>query len=158
MTQSNRKQLEEQATFRRFAERLGQGTDWIEVASRPEPEPDLLCRHATRGAVTFELVSLTDPELARVLAAGPRARTDAFSTADPSERIVRAKLKRHYETSASEIDLLIYTDGRLITPDDVVIPTIRPWLDAAPNPFRRVWFMGENECWMLWEDYARDGN
>lgn len=152
MTQFNRKQLEEQAVFRRFAERLGQGPDWIEVASRPEPEPDLLCCHATRGPIAFELVSLTDPEIARVLAAGPRARKDAFSTADPSERIVRAKLKKCYETSTREIDLLIYTDGRLITPDDVVIPTILPWLDATSHPFRSIWFMGEHECRLLWDD------
>ena len=119
-------------------------------ASRPEPEPDLLCINSSGKPVAFELVSLTDPEIAKVQAAGSKAHTSAFSTADPSERIVRNKLHKSYKTNARHIELLIYTDGQIITPDDAIIPTIEPWLSAIKHPFKHIWFMGEHETRCLW--------
>jgi len=149
------KQLNEQQAFARFANRVGSAQQWVAVSSRPEPEPDLLCIHAEYGAIAFELVSLTDPEIASIQAAGPRARTDAFSSNDPSERIIEKKLGRSYETSAQYIELLMYTDGQIITPDDVIIPTVRPLLELHKHPFKRVWFMGERETCCLWPANAR---
>jgi hypothetical protein len=99
--------------------------------------------------VAFELVNLCDPELAKVVAAGPNARTGAFSTSDPSARIVKNKLGKTYD-SQHPIELLIYADGPIITPDDVIIPTIRPILESADSTFRRVWFMGEKCTCLLW--------
>ncbi len=152
MSGLSRKQNEEQEVFRRFARRLEKSLEWTEVISRPEPEPDLLCLHVARGPVAFELVSLTDPTIAQVLVAGSKARQDAFVTADPSERIVRSKLKKHYETAASGVELLIYTDGRLITPDNAIIPTVAFLIDTVDHPFKRIWFMGEYETRQLWGD------
>lgn len=123
---------------------------WLSVSSRPEPEPDLLCVHASDGAIAFELVSLTDPTIAKVQAAGERARQNAFATSDPSQRIIRNKLHKKYTTSAKHIELLIYTDGQIFTPDDAIIPTIAPWLDAITHPFTCVWFMGERTTCRLW--------
>lgn len=123
---------------------------WLSVSSRPEPEPDLLCVHASDGAIAFELVSLTDPTIAKVQAAGERARQNAFATSDPSQRIIRNKLHKKYTTSAKHIELLIYTDGQIVTPDDAIIPTIAPWLDAITHPFTCVWFMGERTTCRLW--------
>ncbi len=144
------KQQNEQAAFARFVGRLGTQNVWASISSRPEPEPDLLCIHETDGPIAFELVSLTDPVLAEVQAAGAKAFQNAFSTSDPSERIVRNKLHKTYSTNAHHIELLIYTDGQIITPDDAVIPTILPWFDAVSHPFKRVWFMGEFETRCLW--------
>jgi hypothetical protein len=144
------KQKNEQAAFERFVNRLGQKSEWREVTSRPEPEPDLLCFHIHNGLVAFELVSLTDPKIAKVQAAGSEAHEVAFFTSDPSERIVRNKLHKSYATSASHIELLIYTDGQVITPDDVIVPTIQPWFDAIDHPFKRIWFVGEQETRCLW--------
>lgn len=144
------KQGNEQAAFGRFIERLGKKGEWTAVSSRPEPEPDLLCTHVADGPIAFELVSLTDPSIAQVQAAGPKARTDAFSTSDPSGRIIQSKLHKIYRTDAGHIELLVYTDGQTITPDDVIIPTITPWFDAVCHPFRRIWFMGEFETRCLW--------
>lgn len=144
------KQRNEQAAFAQFAKRLDQGAEWTEVTSRPEPEPDLLCIHIRQGPIAFELVSLTDPQVAKVQAAGSRAHTSTFSTSDPSERIIRNKLHKSYTTSAGHIELLIYTDGQIITPDDVIIPTIEPWFDAISHSFKRIWFMGEHETRCLW--------
>jgi hypothetical protein len=144
------KQLSEQAAFALFTERLGRETEWTEVTSRPESEPDLLCTHIHQGPIAFELVSLTDPQIAKVQAAGSKAYTHAFATSDPSERIIRSKLHKSYTTSAGHIELLIYTDGQVITPDDTIIPTIEPWFDAIRHPFKRIWFMGEHETRCLW--------
>src|SRR5581483_10649137 len=101
------KQQHEQAAFIRFIERLGTKDDWSNITSRPEPEPDLLCSHSAYGPIAFELVSLTDPVIAQIQAAGPRAYQSAFSTSDPSERIVRNKLHKTYRTDAGHIELLI---------------------------------------------------
>jgi hypothetical protein len=150
MRSSTEKQLNEQAAFMRFIDRMGDKPDWTEVTSRPEPEPDLLCRHVQRGEVAFELVSLTDPRVAKVQAAGPKASTSVFYTADPSERIVRNKLHKNYVTNVDQLELLIYTDGQIITPDDIIIPTIEPLFDAIDHPFKRVWFMGEFKTCSLW--------
>ena len=144
------KQKNEQAAFARFARAMKIESDWLSVCSRPEPEPDLLCVHATDGPIAFELVSLTNEDISKVQAAGSKARQDAFSTSDPSERIIRKKLSKKYLTSAKHIELLVYTDGQIITPDDVIIPTILPWLDATTHPFSCVWFMGERTTCRLW--------
>ena len=144
------KQQNEQSAFTRFVGRLGTENEWVSISSRPAPEPDLLCIHVKDGAIAFELVSLTDPFIAKVQAAGAKAVQNAFSTSDPSERIIRNKLHKKYSTEASRIELLIYTDGQIITPDDAVIPTVLPWFDAISHPFKRVWFMGEYETRCLW--------
>lgn len=144
------KGLEEVDVFRLFVARSGAPIDPLSVEKRNPPEPDLLCRHATDGLVAFELANLCDPEIARVIAAGPKARSDAFSTSDPSAEVVRKKLKKTYMTG-HPIELLVYSDGRLITPDDVIIPTITPILESRGGPYRRAWFMGEKTTCLIWE-------
>ena len=140
-----------QPPFARFARRTGAANLWIRIVSRPEPEPDLLCTHADLGEIAFELVSLTDPLIAQVVAAGAKARIEAFVTSDPSVRIIRDKLHKVYTTSAKHIELLVYTDGRIITPDDAILPSITPWFDAVPqHPFTRTWFMGEHTTQCVW--------
>ena len=143
------KGLEEIEALRLFISRSQVPIDPSSVVKRNPPEPDLLCRHATQGFVAFELANLCDPEIAKVIAAGPRARTDAFSTADPSAEIVRRKLRKSYVTS-HPIELLVYSDGRLVTPDDVIIPTITPILESRNGPYRRAWFMGEDTTCLIW--------
>lgn len=144
-----RKGLEEIEALRRFIARSGAAIDPSSIEKRNPPEPDLLCQ-GTDGPVAFEVANLCDGEIAKVIAAGARARTDAFSTADPSAAAVRNKLKRTYTTS-HPVELLVYTDGRLITPDDVIIPTIKPILESLTGPYRRAWFMGEATTCLLWE-------
>lgn len=144
------KQQNEQAVFAEFSRRTGTEIAWVSVQSRPEPEPDLLCTHTQDGPIAFELVSLTDPEIAKVQAAGPNARQDAFSTADPTDRIIRNKLTKKYMTSACRIELLIYTDNQIITPDDAIVPTLVSLLDNTAHLFERVWFMGERTTCCLW--------
>ena len=144
------KGLGEIEAFRLFIVRSQTPIDPLSVEKRNPPEPDILCRHATDGVVAFELAILCDAEIAKVIAAGSKARTDAFSTSDPSAEIVRKKLKKSYETD-HPIELLVYSDGRLITPDDVIIPTITPILESRKGPYQRAWFMGEKTTCLIWE-------
>jgi len=143
------KAQEEIDALRRFIARSGVSLDASTIEKRTPPEPDLLCQ-GVEGPIAFELANLCDGEIAKVLAAGARARTDAFYTADPSEAIVRRKLSLTYETHYP-IELLLYTDGRIITPDDVIIPTVTPILESRDGPYRKAWFMGEEATCLLWE-------
>jgi hypothetical protein len=85
------KGLEEIQALRLFIERTQTLFDPMSIEKRNPPEPDLLCRHVTDGFVAFELAKLCDSEIAKVIAAGPRARPDAFWTSDPSAEIVQKK-------------------------------------------------------------------
>jgi len=144
------KQQGEQAAFAKFMRRMGMESKWLRICSQPQGEPDLLCTHADDGLIAFELVSLTDSEIAKVQAAVSRSPNKAFWTLDSSARIIRNKLGKKYTTSARCIELLVYTDGQIITPDDSIIPTILPMFDAVAHPFKRVWFMGEHTTRCLW--------
>jgi hypothetical protein len=144
------KGTEEIEVLRRFIGRSRFPIDPRSIEKRVPPEPDLLCRHETDGIIAIELVNLCDPELAKVVAAGLNARTDAFSTSDPSARIIRNKLQKKY-TTKFPIALLVYADGPIISPDDVIIPTIRPIFESLTSPFRQAWFMGEHSACLLWQ-------
>jgi hypothetical protein len=148
VTSENEKSREEKKAFQLFAERLGTRHEWLTIESRKPPEPDLLCVHVENGSVAFELVRICDSNIAKVLAVGAKAHQAAFYAGDPSEQIIRKKLQKTYSTRDPE--LLIYSEGVVITPDDVIIPTILPLFDAIPHPFRKVWFMGEKEVRCLW--------
>ena len=150
MTSSSTKLLHEQEIFRRFTKCLGTEMEWLSVESRNPPEPDLLCTHSVLGSIAFELVSLTDPVIAKIQDGGSKANQSVFSTSDPSSRIVREKLHKKYVIDKNYIELLVYSEGRLITPDDVIIPTILPLFNSIPHTFKRVWFMGEVKTCCLW--------
>jgi hypothetical protein len=139
----------ERATFCSFVEWQGARSSWADICSRPEPEPDLLCEHVREGLVAFELVRVVSGDLAAVLAGSGRMGMAAFSTSDPTTKIIRDKLHKRYVTE-HPIELLIYREDLVITTDAGIIAAVVPWLDAIPHPFRRVWYMGERVCQCLW--------
>jgi hypothetical protein len=143
------KAQDEVLAVRRFIERSGLPLDASSIHKRIPPEPDLLCQGA-EGLVAFDIANLCDGEVAKVLAAGARARTDAFSTTDPSAAIVRDKLSRSYKTD-HPIELFLYTEGRIMAPDDVIIPTVTSILESLDGPYRKAWFMGEKTTCLLWQ-------
>ena len=143
------KAAHEVAVFRSFAEFLGEADLWLSVESTQPPEPDLLCKHVHRGFVAFELVSITDPLIAQVNAGFAKPGEDSFYTSDPSERIIRKKLKRTYRTQ-HPLELLAYNDLLVITPDDAIVETVLRWVGSLPHPFQQVWFMGEHHARSIW--------
>ena len=62
---------------------------------------------------------------------------------------MRGKLRKVYYTS-HPIELLCYTAGRIITPPDVILPTITPLLGSFRHNFRRAWLLSENRVYELW--------
>ena len=152
MTTEKDKAAVELAVFSEFV-RIANLPIAIESAEkRSPPEPDLVCTHATEGRIAFELVEICDPNLARALA-DPRPNPDGVEyirTSDPSFSIVRNKLRKNYHTE-HPIELLCYTDGRVITPNDVILPTIRPLLGSFRHTFRRAWLLSQGKVFRIWD-------
>ena len=151
MTTEQDKATVELAVFSDFVRLANLPIDIETLEKRKPPEPDLLCTHATDGKIAFELVELCDPNLARAFAK-PRPNSDGVEyirTSDPSSMIVRNKLRKVYKT-AYPIELLCYTAGRVITPSDVILPTILPLLGSFRHTFRRAWLLSENRVFDVW--------
>ena len=117
------------------------------VEKRSPPAPDILCRHQSEGQIAFELVEMCDSNLARSIAAASGRYT---RTSDPSSRIIFKKLRRKYRTDAP-IELLCYTAGRIVTPDNHIVLAMKPYLRSWRNVFRRVWLYGRKGVYLVWE-------
>jgi hypothetical protein len=149
MRSEQAKGAHEVEVFRRFIVAANLPIDAGSVEKRNPPEPDIRCNDAVGGHLAFELVELCDPTLAKAIAT---LSSEYIRTSDPSARIVSKKLRRNYETTLP-IELLCYTDGRIITPDDVIIPTVTPYLASWRHIFRRAWLFGHkgkvHELWAV---------
>lgn len=151
MSSEQEKSKVELAVFEGFVRLSGRPFDLSTVEKRPPPEPDLLCHLAEEGRVAIELVELCDPNLARAFAdpAPDAGGVQYIRTSDPSFGIVRGKLRKSYQTP-HPIELLCYTAGRIITPPDVILPTISPLLGSFRHTFRRAWLLAENCVYEVW--------
>ena len=141
------KGVHELEVFDTFIERSGIPVIKDSIEKRPAGEPDILCNCTGLGAVAFELARICDPDLAALLDQREPQNAKFIWTSDPSLEILKKKRSRSYKTD-HPIELLLYTDGRVVTPDDDIVPTIKPYLECNSGPYRRVWFMGETtvEC------------
>jgi hypothetical protein len=144
-----------QVEFRVFAEFIALARLPIRMESvkkRLPPEPDLLCCHEREGKVAFELVELCDSNLARALS-DPRPSAGGVEyvrTSDPSWAIVLKKLRTKYDTNYP-IELLCYTNGRIITPSNVIRPTLETLLGSYRHTFCKAWLMSKGEIFSLWD-------
>jgi hypothetical protein len=136
--------------FTNFVKAAALPIDLASVVKRLPPEPDLRCTHHDEGPVAFELVEICDPNLAEVFASPAEKIPVYLRTSDPSAGIIRKKLRRQYQTDLP-IELLMYTDGRVITPPDVILPTVTPYLGSWRNVFRRAWLFSEGIAHRAWE-------
>jgi hypothetical protein len=149
MTADQSKASREMQVFLEFLQKSRLPIERDSVENRTPPEPDILCKHKEQGFIAFELVELCNGEFARIPAeVVPSENTEPrfMWTADPSSRIICNKLGKKYQTK-HPIELLCYTDARLVTPDDVIIPTIQLIIELRGlGMFRRVWLLGEEAC------------
>ena len=136
----------EVAVFLRFLEASQLPIDPGSVEKRSPPQPDIHCRHRYEGNIAFELVELCDPNLARSIATASEAY---LHTSDPSSRIISKKLRRQYIADAP-VELLCYTARRIITPDNVILPAIKPYLRSWQHVFRRAWLLGSKGIYIVW--------
>lgn len=149
MPSASNKAADERASFLRLANLLGEAEQWTSIESRNPPEPDLLCTHSSRGTIAFELVAITDPLIAQVSAGNGTSSDGSYWTSDPTERIIRKKLSRKYTTLHS-MELLVYNDLLVITPEESIVETVVAWLNAKDHPFTRAWFCGERSAAQIW--------
>lgn len=152
MSNEHDKAVAELAVFANFVRIAALPIAVATVEKRAPPEPDLLCTHSTDGKLAFELVEICDSNLARALS-NPRPNAGGVQylrTSDPSWDIVRKKLSRVYETDLP-IELLCYTAGRVITPSDVILPTITPLLRSFRHTFRRAWLFSKDQVFKVWD-------
>jgi hypothetical protein len=151
----------ERKQFKLFAQAMNWPTDKGLIQSRPpkpdsEPdsssEPDILYQSPT-GKVAFELVENCSQSLAHNTAKMLNGNGKNYlRESDPSRAVVKDKLEKKY-TSPHPIELLVYTDKMILTPDEVAIDTIHALLDSFDGvPFRRVWYFG-SDCGgkLLWD-------
>ena len=133
----------EREFFNLFAKSLGWELSANSVETRPEPEPDILYRGG-HGSIAFELAEICASDVAQQTAHLMKSGgVSAIWTSDPTEDILRKKLAKKYETDL-QIELLLYHDGRVVTPDNVVVLVIQDELKAHDkHTFRRIWFFGE---------------
>jgi hypothetical protein len=136
--------------FRRFIEAEKYP---IDVASIKKLEgsnkPDFFCRTLPGEELAFEVTALCAEDLARMIARAGQ-EPDAFTwTSDPTERIVRGKMHKSYDMDLP-IELLCYWDGRTVSTDDMIVPTIEAMVNSGRNPFRRVWYHGEEDVHLVY--------
>jgi hypothetical protein len=148
MTAEEAKEAREISIFREFVDRSKLPVVPASVESRKPPEPDILCEIAGEGKVAFEMVELCDADIAMtksLLRKKPDLGSVFLYASDPTENTVRDKILKTYNTGYS-IDLLCYTDARLVTPDDMAEEAIACAMRGGTGPFSRIWFMGETVC------------
>ncbi len=154
MTANQSKASHEIQVFLEFLQKSGLPIERDSVENRTPPEPDILCRHKQQGFIAFELVELCDGEIARIPAEVVRSGNTEprfMWTADPSRQIICNKLEKKYQTK-HPIELLCYTAGRLVTPDNVIIPTVQHIIELSGfGMFQRVWLLGEEACQIIAE-------
>lgn len=150
MNTEQEKAKNEIQVFLDFIACLNLQIDNASVEKRNPPEPDILCRHLEEGLIAFELVELCDSNIASAINKRNPPAVDCFYTSDPSIEVITKKMLKKYQ-SAYLIELLCYTNDRLVTPDDVIIPTIIPYLECNSGQFRRVWFFGKEISGLIYE-------
>src|SRR6266568_1280179 len=149
MTKEEAKARREREIFLRFVRVSHLPFDVTTLESRKPPEPDILCNHRSDGPVAFELVEICSPELAQFMETVKEGGAFYMRTADPCGPIMRKKLKLTYQ-SDFPVELLCYTDGRVVTPSDVIAATIRPYLNSFRSTFRRAWLLSRNQVQQVW--------
>ena len=144
MTREAQKAAYEREVFVRFLELAGLevSRDSTVNGNATQNEPDLLCEYINGERVGFELGRLIDPNLAQAANRWEPRNGEYIRTSDPSGDIAQRKIKRTYSVSFP-VELILYKENPIITPENVILPTIRP-LCQMNHQYRRIWFMGNN--------------
>jgi hypothetical protein len=148
MSSDKAKAHRERQIFKEFVQKSELPIDAATVESRPAPEPDIRCKTDDGRTSVFELVELCSAELAKEVARLKKRGGDGqfLMLDDPTPQTFLQKIGKTY-VSDHPIDLLAYTDGTLVTPDDTIIPVLEDLIQAnGRGPFRRIWLLGEKTC------------
>jgi hypothetical protein len=135
-------------TFREFAKRHSLPIDLNSVEKRNPPEPDILCQNVDGSFVAFELAEICNNDLAKEL---NQPTCQFFWTSSRLPDILKKKISKVYRT-IHPVDLLLYVDGREITPDNVIIPKIKYQVRSIRRSkirFKRIWFLGRKQSYLV---------
>lgn len=142
----------ELTAFQEFISKSGISVNPTSVCkSGAQSEPDIFCTLNTGEEVAYELVEICSSDIAAALSKLKKGGTSALSTSDPTERTIRQKLHKTYRT-ARPIELLCYTNGRTVSPDDLILRELQLWANAIDSSFRRIWLLGEKGVYQVWSD------
>ena len=114
-----------------------------------ESEPDIFCTLGTGEVVAYELVEICSSDIASTLSKIKKGGTACLSTSDPTESTLHNKLHKTYKTECP-IELLCYTNGRTVSPDDLIFNNVQLWANAIEGPFRKIWLLGEKGVYEVW--------
>ena len=133
----------ELSIFRQFARKASLATESEPEKQNPnERKPDILCV-LKEGPVYFELTEACAPEFAAVITKGIKQKKAIYARGnDVSKDTVAKKLLKNYEVE-EPIELIVYTAGRTVLPDEVIVQRVGDVLSKGCGPFRRIWFFGE---------------
>ena len=150
MSTEKEKEKIELAVFKEFIIKAGISVD-LKSITKPctESEPDIFCTLSSGEQIAYELVEICSSDIAATLSKLQKGGTVCLPTSDPTERALRQKLHKTYRT-ARPIELLCYTDGRTVSPDDLILSEAQLWANAIDGPFRKVWFLGEKSVYEVW--------
>jgi hypothetical protein len=103
-------------------------------------QPDFACYDTVGHERAFEMTEICAEEVAELVA---RPEIGSAWSADPTERVVRNKMRKKYETELP-IDLVCYWGGRTVSTDDMILPTIEHVVNSvSEHPFSHIWYLGE---------------
>ena len=155
MSDDEKKAARELQVFEDFISRSGLPIDRQSIRKCDPPEPDILCK-VSGEYVAFELAEVCSPEIPRAISHIPQtggvSKTKGVSnfirSGDPVSEIAKKKIKKskNYRTDYPDypIELLFYTDGRVVQAPDMSISSIQNSFNRSDTGrFRRVWFMGQ---------------
>jgi hypothetical protein len=145
------KAAREKRAFEDFVHQSGLPIDLASIQNRTPPEPDIICFHRLEGWIAFELVAITDENLARRVNTRQRNRepVEYIRGQDPTPGIIEDKLCNEGYRTDHPIELLVYT-GAAISPDSQVLAEVRKKIACLGNGmFRRIWFVGDC-CYLVW--------
>jgi len=142
MTREAKKAAYERVVFEKFLDLTGLevSRNTVVNGNATQSEPDILCEYTNGDKVGFELGRLINPNLAQAVNQWEPKNGEYIRTSDRSGAIAKRKIKKIYSVSFP-VELLLYKENPIGTPDNVIIPTIRP-VCYMNHKYHRVWFMG----------------
>ena len=150
MSSEKDKALIELKVFKEFAERV-QLPIKLESIRKPggRSDPDIFCTFHNGEDVAFELVEICASDIAVHISKLSEA---CISTSDPTEEIILNKItkSKNYRTQLP-IELLCYTNARVVSPDDLIIAVAQRCATLIEGRFRKIWLLGEKGVYEVWK-------
>jgi len=112
--------------------------------------PDFSCSTTDGVRFAVEVTELCDEDIAKMIDISKRVASASVWTNSPTA-ILKRKMQKTYATDLP-IELLCYLDGRVVDTDDMMRVKIEEIANGDTNPFRRVWFHGEDGVYLMYGD------